>query len=255
MSEIPASNNFDFKSVLVPTLNKQGWMIDKIVDDFTEEFIEFASRKNNYSLEIAAAYGNVSLEVLKKGGKIIANDLDKRHLDILYNKTPNDLKKNLRILPGSCISDLNLTLESIAAIYCSRVFHFFTSDEILETLNKLHLILEKNGKIFIVADSIYHGYNKKNFHTYLRKKTLKMKDPSILKPHEYIFHEDPEMQEQMRNNMPNLFNLMDIDTMSNLLSEAGFLTERACYFSRSGHYPHESLWNGKEGLGIVAVKP
>jgi polyketide synthase PksJ len=255
MTEIDICSNFDFKTVLIPTLNKQGWMIDKIVDDFTEEFINFASRKNNYSLEIAAAYGNVSLEVLKKGGKIIANDLDKRHLDILYEKTPNNLRENLRLLAGSCLSDLNLTLESIAAVYCSRVFHFFTSDEILETLKKLHILIEKNGKIFIVADSIYHGYNKDNFNNYLRKKHLKIKNPSLLKPHEYIFHEDPEMQEEMRNNMPNIFNLMDIDTMSALLSEAGFLTEKAGYFSRKGHYPNESLWHGKEGLGIIAVKP
>lgn len=241
-------------TLLIPTLNKQGWMIDKVVDEYTLEFIEYASKNNNYSLEIAAAYGNISLEVLKKGGKIIVNDIEPKHLDVLYSKTPDELKVNLKIISGSCLDDLDIDLESISSIYCSRLFHFFNSEEILKTLKKMNSYLEKKGKLFIVSDSIFHGYNKHHFQNYIRKKSLKEKDPGILRPHEYIFHADTEMQEQMRSNMPNVFNLLDIDLMSSLLVEAGFLTEKAGYFTRRGHYPEESLWNGQEGLGIVAVK-
>lgn len=251
--EMPAYENLG--NYLVPTLNKQGWMIDKIVDEYTKEFIEFASKKESYSLEIGAAYGNVSLEVLKNGGKMITNDLDERHLEILYNKTPDNLKTNLKILSGSCTENLDIETESLAGIYCSRVFHFFTSDVILETLKKMRSLLQKEGKIFVVTDSIFHSYNKKNFDNYLRKKFLNMKDAGALKPQEFMIHsDDPDVQEHFKSTLPTFFNLIDIETMCNLFNEAGFITEKVGYFSRKGCYPDESLWDGREGFGIVGIK-
>ena len=253
MLEMPPYADF-LGSFLVPTLNQQGWMIDKIVDEYTEEFIQYSSNKSNYSLEVAAAYGHVSLEVLKKGGKIIANDLDARHLDVLYYKTPEDLRENLKLIPGSCLEELDIASESISSIYCSRVLHFFKHDQILKVLKQCHRMLESRGKIYILADSIFHGFNKDNFDQFLKKKASNLKDPGAVCPQEIMTHPDPNIQEQLRNNLPEFFNLMDIDTMSKLFSEAGFITEKVGYFSRESHYPKESLWDGREGFGIIGIK-
>jgi hypothetical protein len=53
--------------------------------------------------------------------------------------------------------------------------------------------------------------------------------------------------------MPEYFNFIDIETMAKLFNTAGFLVEHASYFPTKYYYD-VSLWDGREGVGLIGVK-
>ncbi|MDP3009670.1 MAG: hypothetical protein Q8N30_11465 [Methylococcales bacterium] len=53
--------------------------------------------------------------------------------------------------------------------------------------------------------------------------------------------------------MPEYFNFIDIETMAKLFNQAGFLVEHASYFPAKYYY-EVSLWDGREGVGLIGVK-
>jgi hypothetical protein len=57
----------------------------------------------------------------------------------------------------------------------------------------------------------------------------------------------------LKHAMPDNFNFLDIETLADLFKTAGFLVGHASYF-RPEYYYDVSLWDGREGIGIVGVK-
>ncbi|MFM8332677.1 MAG: hypothetical protein ACKN9T_13395 [Candidatus Methylumidiphilus sp.] len=53
--------------------------------------------------------------------------------------------------------------------------------------------------------------------------------------------------------MPEYFNFLDIETLAALCAAAGFRMGQAGYF-RPEYYYEVSLWDGREGIGMVGVK-
>ncbi|MDD5753991.1 MAG: class I SAM-dependent methyltransferase [Methylococcales bacterium] len=238
---------------LIPTLNNMGWMITQHhLDIYTQSFIDYALTASKPVLEVGAAYGVAAPHILKQGGKIIVNDLDSRHLECLYAKTPVHLRSNLTLLAGSCVDEIEIERGSLSAILCGRVFHFFDAQTISLCLERFARWLEPNGKVFIIADSIFHGMNEPIFADFLQRKSTGCPNPgrvSLADNQRLATHPN---KEGILAAMPEYFNFIDIETMANLLNKTGFLIEQASYFP-ARYYDEVSLWNGREGVGLVSV--
>ena len=238
---------------LVPTLNNMGWMISQHPDPFTEAFINYALTKDKPVLEVGAAYGVAAPRLLEQGKKVIVNDLDVRHLEALYQQTPPHCQPYLSLLAGCCVHEIEVEEHSLSAILCGRVFHFFDAETILLCLKRFARWLEPNGKIFIVADSIFHGMNEKIFSDFLQRKAAGHPNPGRV-----ALIDNPRLavqpnKDELLQAMPEYFNFIDIETMAKLFNEAGFLVEQASYFP-ARYYYEVSLWDGREGVGLVGVK-
>src|SRR5690606_30112851 len=68
--------------VLVPTLDGQGW-IWLYRDEITKAYIDHAGRTKGLMLEIGAGYGDIVLEVLKRGSRVIADEVSGPQLEII----------------------------------------------------------------------------------------------------------------------------------------------------------------------------
>src|SRR5262245_33374185 len=112
------------KDGLIPTLNQMGWMTVGL-DAFSREFVDFSSTAPGPVLDIGAAYGIASIEALKTGARVIANDLDRRHLDILYDRAPKEYVRNLILKAGEFPNELNFSDYSLGGILACRILHFF----------------------------------------------------------------------------------------------------------------------------------
>ena len=96
------------------------------LDELTRKFIDFSvTSAPGPALDVGAAYGVATLEVLGRRGKVIANDIEARHLEILRNRTPKGQLANLVLAPGRFPEELKLAEKSIGAVLISRVLHFF----------------------------------------------------------------------------------------------------------------------------------
>lgn len=229
-------------------------MVNQDLDPYTESFIDYAINKASKPvLEVGAAYGVAAPRILQQGGKVMVNDLDERHLDVLFEQTPEHLRGQLTLLPGSCVDEIEIAANSLSAILCGRVFHFFDVKTISICLARFAKWLEPKGKIYITADSIYHGMNESIFDGFLQRKAEGCENPGRV---ELI--NNPRVAEQLNReeilaSMPSYFNFMDIETLAKLFNDAGFLVQQASYFPAKYYYDI-SLWDGREGIGLIGEK-
>jgi len=131
--------------------------------------------------------------------------------------------------------------------------HFFTAPEILQCLKNFHSWLKKDGRIFIVADSIFHNWHKNKFQSFLQRKNSGDVNPGYNDFEEAKRNVGEHHKNLIVNTLPKYFNFIDIETMANLFNKAGFLVEKASYFKRAD-YPIESINDGREGVGFIGVK-
>ena len=241
------------ESKLIPTLNNMGWMAASIGDPYTQDFIEYSATMEKPVMEIGAAYGVAAASILQSGGRIIVNDLEPYHLQVLYEQTPEHLREKLHILPGSCIDGIDLDDESVSSILCARVFHFFDSATIAKCLENFYRWLVPGGKLFIVADSVFHGMNQEIYPDFLDRKASGHPTPGWVSLKYNPRLEAQENKAEIQRAMPEYFNFIDIETLGSLFNVAGFRIERASYF-RSEYYYDVSLWDGREGVGMIGVK-
>ena len=239
---------------LVPTLNNMGWMINTAqLDPYTEAFISYALNAAKPVLEVGAAYGVATPRILQQGKKVVVNDLDGRHLDYLYEQTPTHLRDNLTLLIGSCVDEIYVEDHSLSAILCGRVFHFFDAETIAVCLARFARWLEPNGKIFIIADSIFHGMNEHGLADFLQRKAAGHPNAGRVSLRDNPRLATQPNKEELLQAMPEYFNFIDIETMARLFNEAGFLVEQASYFPAQYYY-EVSLLDGREGVGLVGIK-
>lgn len=232
----------------VPTFNKMGYMATHI-DPYGREFITYSANVSSPfpCLEIGAAYGNVTLEALKAGATIIANDLDGRHLQILKESIEPSVESRLTLMPGKFPEEINLESQSIAAIFASRVFHFFPPEEFERALKKAFDILTLSGKIFITCETPYLGGYEKFIPLFERRKREGWEWPGLI--------EDVSLYNPTRGRLlPKFMHFFDEDTLVRLVLRYGFLIEKVGTFSRQD-FPSDLQLDGRESVGIIAVRP
>ena len=171
MTKIPTAE----KSGFIATLNNMGYMTAGL-DPYSQRFVDYAAQhKNNKVLEIGAAYGVATLAALRHGCKMVANDLDNKHLEILKSNTPEQYLKNLELKAGSLPKELSFPENSFKAILICRGLHFFKGEDIELSAKKLYDWLMPGGKLFVVAETPYMGTVLPFLPTYLKNKAANKK--------------------------------------------------------------------------------
>ena len=88
-----------FVEGLIPTLNKTGWMTEAL-DTYSQDFAVYAGTIEDEALDIGCAYGVATLAALDAGAKILACDIEPRHLEILANRVPEEQRARFRAQSG-----------------------------------------------------------------------------------------------------------------------------------------------------------
>lgn len=239
------ANNFE--GLYRPTLNRKGFMLTKI-DVLTQLFINEATspvHKNFFSLDVGAAYGIATRAVLEKGGKIIANDTDPKHLEEIHQYFGQNEK--LKLLTGDIRYDINLPCESISCMLFSRVLHFFYGEDIISCLKKAHSWLIPGGKIFISNETPYFGTTKKFIPTYERQKKEHHPWPSLIESLDYFCAEKAPFLE-----MPA--HMFDEDLCHKVTKASDFTIIELFYINRKGDFPENALYDGRESIAFIAEK-
>ena len=139
----------------VPTLNATGWMTLHL-DPISEAFVEFAAHCGSESLDIGCAYGVATLPALARGARMLACDMEERHLQILQRRTPSEHRNLLRV-QTAMLPAVNFPAHSFGAILCSRALHFLRGPDITTSVQLMAKWLKPGGRLFLVADSPFGG--------------------------------------------------------------------------------------------------
>ena len=207
--------------------------------------LNIAAEINDTVLEIGSTYGISVHNVLRKGGKIIANDLSREHLAILLQNAPKEHLNNLSILHGSFPNDIDFPSNSLGAVMTSLVMHFLQPKDIETGIKKIYKWLVSKGKFFFTVSSIYYGKQKEEV-VAIYEERLKdgtpwpgqIKNLRDLYPEESIY-------------LPDFFYAFTASELEKLLPEHGFEIETIKYFD----YPNEEVnSDGKSCIGFVARK-
>lgn len=237
---------FQKKGKFIPTLNNTGFMSTQL-DIFSQAFIAFSKNIFGRALEIGTAYGICALNALSQGVHITCNDIEPRHLSILKEiavKRGHDA--NLQLMPGAFPDELHFLDNTFDAILISRVLHLFDGNTIERALLTAKKWLKPNGKLFIVADTIYLKNMVQFIPLYEERVRNKERWPGFFKI-------DNKLISNLSSEWPDFINTLDKNILCRELIRAGFRTEAVHTISRPD-FPADRVLDGREGVGAIAVK-
>jgi 2-polyprenyl-3-methyl-5-hydroxy-6-metoxy-1,4-benzoquinol methylase len=235
------------KTFYEPTFNQMGYMTTQI-DEIGWAFLDFAKTTSRPIVDIGAAYGHVALEAASRNIPIIVNDLDQRHLNILLERATEEQRPYLTALPGRFPEEFSFQANSLDAILICRVLHFFTPLEWLTAVQMLFQWLAPGGKVFMTNESPYFGTMRSFIPIYLKNKRNGHPWPGVMIGMKYF---DVDRKKDVNSTI----NLLSRNETRAILEDAGFLIEHIGYLDRKGMYPDDALFDGRETVGVIAVKP
>jgi len=232
----PETNGF------VRTLNNMGYMTSSL-DPCSEAFVQFAPVGPGPALDIGAAYGVATLAALARGARVIANDLDARHLDILASRTQAEHRTRLALMPGAFPDELSVT-EPCGSILIARVLHFFNPQQLRTSFATAASWLAPGGKLFIITETPYL----KNFATftpvYEQRRAAGEEWPGLISDVAAFAPERAKF-------LPPLMHFLDPDVLRREATRAGLIVE-SCEFINRTDFPEDIRLDGRESVGLVA---
>lgn len=233
---------------MIKTKNKMGIMTVELSPP-AKAFVEYAKSVSKPMLDIGCAYGAATIPAILNGASLIANDLEKEHLDILEKSLPDGHGHKLSTTSKSFTEDLDFEEGSLSAIHISMVLHFLKGDVVQEGFNKFFKWLEPGGKLFVVNQSPYLGlYEWKSLSAHYEKR-LKSgeKWPGEISVRDFA-------KEGWGAQLPEFAHFFDPEITRRIAQEAGFAIEELDYFIYD-NVPEEYKESGKGWVGLVARKP
>ncbi len=227
---------------LVMTLNGRG-PATAYLDDYAKEFIQYASQQTMPVLELGAAYGFFTIAALRAGATVVANDIEPRHLQILFNETPVDCRSRLTLLPGEFPQDIHLARESLSGCYVARMLGYLEPINLQCGFKKIHTYLRPNAKFFIVASSPYKGLYKKVIPLYEQRVHENAQWPGYF----------TDLKKLLGERFPDKLHFFDEHILTRELELAGFFVEKVELFARKD-LPTMALLDGREGIVAIARK-
>ncbi len=231
-----------FMEGMIPTLNNRGFMSETL-DRFSMAFIDYAAICDAEVLDLGCAYGVATREVLERGGRVLASDMDPGHLEILEQETPAELLGRLRTEVG-LLPDVDFPAEAFAAILCSRVLHFLKGEEIRLSLEKMLTWLRPGGRLFVVADTPYTGFWSSIAPEYERRKAAGEQWPAFIEDLAPLLN-----RSEVPAGMLPYLNPLDPDILRREAAAAGFAVEEAAFTGRGGEP------DGNQHAGLIALCP
>lgn len=247
------------KGELLLTHNPIGGFTTAPNDPYTISFIDevISSTKALNILEIGAAFGVVSLELLSPNVTNYCNDIEASNLAVIHNRYNLKYNANSEIsgdykdtifLPGAFPEELTfLPCDYFDAILISRVLHFFSGEQIVKSLNLLKKLLRRKGKLFIICETPYMKNWSSFIEIYKRRVLEGCEWPGEIR--------EPNVFETSgrAKNLPHLVHWFTPEVLNNALTQVGFKIEKSSFFSREGQFPDDLLLDGRESVGIIAI--
>lgn len=239
MSEAPARR--------VLTKNRMGWASERL-GEVSELFVECAARAGGPVLDLGAGYGAASEAALRAGASlVIANDLEREHLEALERRLGEGERARLRCKSGRFPRQIEFEDGSLWAAHASNVFHFLTPRQVTEGMRKLARWLRPGGRLFVQAATPYQGVWAGFAEEYGRRVERGERWPGLMeKVSEYVSH-------RQRSQMPRWIHLLDDVVLRREAEAAGFEVERAWLYRRADLPVGLSL-DGRETVGLAGVR-
>lgn len=231
----------------VPTLNKFGSNYC-FNTKLTEAFLSYCKEaaKPFHVLEVGAAFGIKSAQIVQTGASLTVNDLDPRHLEIIRStfyalSSRNSHFENASFFSGNYLNT-PLGNNNFDAILIESVIHFLTPDETLQMADKLYSDLKPGGRIFLIVSS--------PFLRFISEVHEERKAQNDLWPG---YFPDPSVVHPLYVRLHKPYHFFDKETLSKVLIEAGFSIVEARYLPLP-HHEYDMGLDGREGLMIIAEK-
>jgi SAM-dependent methyltransferase len=197
-------------------------------------------------IDIGAGYGVASIPALEAGAYVIVNDIQQEQLDHIADLArTHGFESHCRLL-NAALPDLP-DVPPLDAVHASNVLHFLTGAEIIQAAAWMHRALKPGGKAFLQVQSPYCGH----FHSFLPEYEIR-KAAGLRWPGE-IEGARLYAAQEVRHMMADFNHVLEAEVVADVFERAGFSIEYADYYTRPG-LPEVSRFDGRENLGIVAVK-
>jgi SAM-dependent methyltransferase len=242
----PALPRFGVKD-MVPTLNGTGFMFE-VRDGYADDWIRYAGSIADPVLEVGCAYGVATIPALEAGARVVALDMEPRHLQILESHVNPTLRANLTCVAGT-LPDVDFEPGRFGAILCSRVLHFLRGEQIDATVAKMAAWLRPGGRLYIVADTPY-GIWRRFIPTFEEGKRKGLRWPGMMVGlHDWL----AVPSSKKRIEKPAFMNLLDAELLARICTDAGLHVERATFIARSD-FAGLGAMDGRENAGVLAIK-
>jgi SAM-dependent methyltransferase len=235
-------------SEIVATHNEFGWT-SKVPNQITCQWLDFIRKRQGQRLrvlDIGSGFGVAAIPALKAGATVIANDIEQSHLDAI-RKEAIDLgyEDHLESIVARFPNGLAFT--ELDAIHCSNVLHFLRGEEIFTGATRIHSWLKSRGMVFIQVGTIYAGHIKRLLPQFeeCRSKGVKWAGETD--------HARDFVRPEFRTATPQFMNYLDGSPLVEAFEAAGFQTEKAWYYTRTG-LPELCLNDGRENFGYIGCK-
>ncbi|MEV0689370.1 amino acid adenylation domain-containing protein [Streptomyces sp. NPDC050388] len=248
LEDLKSAAAIDFGG-MVATLNRTGVMVEHLIP-YSSDFADFAGERGGEVLDMGCAYGVASIAALERGARVVALDMEQKHLDILEQRVNDESRERLTLRQGT-LPDVDFEDESFTAVHASRVLHFLDPDGVRLILRKMFRWLTPGGKVFLSTDSPYFGYWASKAADYEERKRAGDPWPGYID--DVAAHFDPAHVV----GGPSLINAIDPDVFRRECEAAGFVVERAGFFGAVGvdRESYGAPGPGMEHVGIIARKP
>lgn len=228
---------------LVPTLNNTGWMTEGL-DEVSRAFTVYAGTVKQECLDIGCAYGVATLPALAAGARVLACDMETKHLEILRERVPEADRPRLRCQVAT-MPEVSFPPASFGAILCARALHFLKGGDIGITVLRMYDWLVPGGRLFLVADSPYTGPWYTRAAEYERRKAEGCPWPGFVEDYRALLPKgvDPAGH-------PTFINPLDPDILRRVATAARFEVLEARWLA--GAMPKSSP---RTHAGLIARKP
>jgi len=265
---MPAAGTTVMGGKSIPTMNKFGWQFP--IDPYSALFVDDAVRKSTAdspALELAAAYGVATPLVLARGGHMIANDLDQRHLIVLAQQIPTTDRSRLQILHGAFPDQISaaITPGSLSSLLSANLLHFFDGPTILHGLRTMKQWVKPGAYLYLVTFSVHHRFSESYSVLYEDARQRGEQYPGCqyndvivarvnTEPITERFTVEKRAQIlKLYQNAPAILHFMDDQVFPRLIREAGLEVIRCEYFPCAPNMP--ACNDGREMIGCIARRP
>ncbi len=234
--------------VAVETKNKKGFTYT--LTSFGKAFINAAAKASKPVMDIGAAYGVATLPALLTGAKVIAVDIEEKHLLSIANAVNTPLRNQLITLRER-FPHFDLLPDSLSAVYMSQVLPFLSGNEIEEGIRKIYDWLVPGGEAFVVSFTPYIDHVRSFIPTYEEQKKKGIRWAGSIDDLSR-YSSNPAIYK----NLPNQIHHIDLDDLIWVFEKTGFVVKEARYFGEEeGPLPEGIRMDGRERVGLIAYKP
>jgi SAM-dependent methyltransferase len=231
----------------IPTLNQRG-RTSLAPNEYSQAFIEYAHETKGLVLDIGAAFGVASIPAVEAGATVIANDIEQRHLEVLWERTPKHHRSRLILKIGRFPDDLSFPEKYLDAVHAANLLNFLRGEEILRGLALIWGWLKPGGKVFTNSGTPYAANIQGFIPVYEDRKRHGIRWPGEAENvQQYSSH-------QTLSELPPFIHLLDDEVIRNAFEALGFIVEKAEMYMRNG-LPEYLSYDGRENVGVIAAKP